>query len=480
MKHLFNALVVVIGLILATHYAPALAQPALGAYTAKVAMMPVGADPEAPTAELSYIAYTLDGADPETRPITFLFNGGPGASSVYLHIGVVGPMTIDIPGDGSLPSISARLEENPYTWLHFTDLVFIDPVGTGYSRVLPKADGSPGDPKAYYEVEADLRSFTQFMRRYIGENDRWLSPKAIAGESYGGMRVAALSKMLMEEYDINLSRAVLISPALRDKLTDPGERYAVLHYMSLLPSQVATAAVHGLNGLPGDTQGLAKAIAEVERFAMTDFVTGLVGLGRAKPEETMAFYERVAQLTGLDASLVAFHRGRIDANTYARNLFRKDYKILDRYDSTQASADPVPESEVLVTFDRSLMVLNGVLSGPFFDYLNNILDYQTERRYNLLSFAVNAGWNRSAALGAPDDLAYALTLNRDLKALVVHGYHDLITPYFLSRYLLEQSVVSDTARKRLYFGTYRGGHMFYFYDESRAEFFKDVSGFYAN
>jgi carboxypeptidase C (cathepsin A) len=186
------------------------------------------------------------------------------------------------------------------------------------------------------------------------------------------------------------------------------------------------------------------------------------------------------ELTGLDASLVAFHRGRIDANTYAHDLFRDDYKILDRYDGTQASDDPAPESEVLVTFDRSLIVLNGVLSGPFLDYLDNTLGYQTGRRYNMLNLEVNVAWNRAAPLGTPDDLAYALTLNHDLKALVVHGYHDLITPYFLSRYLLEQSVVSDTARRRLYFGTYRGGHMFYLYDENRAELFRDVSGFYAN
>lgn len=199
--------------------APASAQQAtLGKYSTKAALMPIGANPEIPTAELFYIAYTMDGADPARRPITFCFNGGPGASSVYLHMAAIGPMTVELRPDGSLPSVPAKLVPNPHTWLQFTDLVFIDPVETGYSRALPTAKGTPGDPAPFLEAEADLRSIAQFIRRYLTQYDRWMSPKALAGESYGGLRVAALSRLLMDEYDINLNRAVLISPLLKATL----------------------------------------------------------------------------------------------------------------------------------------------------------------------------------------------------------------------------------------------------------------------
>jgi hypothetical protein len=212
--------------------APAHAQQPgpVGKYSTKAALIPIGENPEKPSAELFYVAYTLDGADPTRRPITFCFNGGPGASSVYLHMAALGPMTVELRPDGSLPPAPAKLAANPHTWLHFTDLVFIDPVQTGYSRALPGAKGEPGNPAPFFEAEADLRSIAQFIRRYLDEHKRWASPKAIAGESYGGLRVAALTRLLMEEYDINLNRAVLISPllktahALRGAALRPGRR----------------------------------------------------------------------------------------------------------------------------------------------------------------------------------------------------------------------------------------------------------------
>jgi len=461
---------------------PAVAQQGLpGKYSTKVGLMPVGEKPEAPTAELFYTAYTLDNADPRQRPITFCFNGGPGAASVYLHMAAIGPMTIEMRRDGSLPPVPARLAPNPHTWLHFTDLVFIDPVQTGYSRALPgakDAKGSLGDPTPYFEAEADLHSIAQFIRRYLHENNRWLSPKAIAGESYGGLRVAALSRLLMEAYDINLNRAVLISPLLKTSLPQDDARYGLEGMMTMLPSQAAIAAAHGRSTLPADPAKLPQALAGVEQFALSEFVSGLARLGRAPQAETDAFFARLAGLIGLDPKLVAQQRGRVGAEVFVKNLLRERQQILDRYDGRQASDDPLPERAELASLDKTLTVLNGVLSGPYFDYLGRTLGYRSDRRYIMLNLPANAQWNRSSPLGSPDDLAYALTLNTDLKALVVHGYHDLSTPYFRSRYLLEQSVYGRNARQRLFFGTYPGGHMFYLKADSRAELFKDVAAFY--
>jgi carboxypeptidase C (cathepsin A) len=458
---------------------PALAQQAaLGKYSTKAALMPVGENPEAPTAELFYVAYTQDGADPARRPITFCFNGGPGAASVYLHMAALGPMTIEVGPDGSLPPVPAKLVPNPHTWLHFTDLVFIDPVQTGYSRALPGANGAPGDPAPYFEAEADLRSIAQFIRRYLTQNNRWISPKAIAGESYGGLRVAALSRLLMEEYDINLNRAVLISPLLKTTLPPESARYNLVSSMTMLPSQAAVAASHGRSVLPTDPAQLPQALAGVEQYALNEFVSGLARLGRAPAAETDALFARVSGLIGLDPKLVAQQHGRISAEFFVKNLLRDRNLILDRYDGRQASDDPLPERAEFASLDKMLTVLNGVLSGPYFDYLNRTIGYKSDRRYIMLNLASNARWNRSSAMGSPEDLAFALTMNTDLKALVVHGYHDLSTPYFRSRYLLEQSVYGRNARQRLFFGVYPGGHMFYLNAASRAELFKDVATFY--
>ena len=155
-------------------------------YMATAGMLKIGKDPERPDAELFHVSYTLKSVDPAKRPVTFVFNGGPGAASIYLHIAAIGPRTIVTAGDGSFPASPARLEDNPDSWVGFTDLVFIDPVGTGYSRMLPGPDGKPGDPKPYYGVDSDLNAIAGFIRQWLTVNKRWGSPKAIAGESYGG------------------------------------------------------------------------------------------------------------------------------------------------------------------------------------------------------------------------------------------------------------------------------------------------------
>lgn len=441
-------------------------------YDASAGMLNIGKDPERPDAEIFHVAYTLKDADPATRPVTFVFNGGPGAASIYLHLSAIGPKTVATAGDGSFPAVPARLEDNPDSWIGFTDLVFIDPVGTGYSRMLPGPDGALRDPNPYYNVEGDLHAIAGFIRQWLTVNNRWASPKAIAGESYGGLRVAALSKLLAEHYAINLNRAILISPALNVDLTTAP--YSILYPMSLLPSQAAVAAFHGRNDLGTDSA----AMQAVEDYALNGFLTGLVSLGRASAEEQATFYAKVGGLLGLDPVLIARHRGRISEVLFAGSLLADKGLVLDRYDGTQASDNPRPEETGLGVLDRSLTVLGGVLLAPFMDYLRNDLGYVSNRPYIPLNLEVNGAWDRKSTLGGPDDLGVALAQNPDLKALVVHGYHDLVTNYFLSRYVLEQTTRAKGARKRLFFGTYPGGHMFYLRRESRAELAKDVRGFF--
>lgn len=463
----------VLALLVGLAAGAALAQP-LPPYTAKAGMLKIGADPERPDAEIFHIAYTASGADPAKRPVTFVFNGGPGGASIYLHMSVLGPKTIVTAGDGSFPAVPARLQDNPHSWLRFTDLVFIDPVDTGFSRMLPGPDGKPRDAAPYFSVGGDVDAFAAFIHQWLTANGRWSSPKAIAGESYGGQRAAALARVLAEQHGINLNRVVLISPALNFD-AQAGARHALVHPATLLPTQAAIAAYHGL-GKGG--QGAAAQQA-VEDYALTGYLTGLATLGRATAEQQAAFYARVSDLIGIDRGLVAAHRGRVPEQVFVTNLLAARGQVIDSYDGAQASDNPTPEKrDELGVFDRSLTILSGVLLPPFMDYLRQDLGYTSSRPYLVLNLAVNMRWDRKSTQGGPDDLAIAMTQNTGLKVLVLHGYHDMGANYMLTRYLLEQNVVSPSARQRLFFGTYLGGHMFYLRSASRAEMAADVRGFF--
>jgi carboxypeptidase C (cathepsin A) len=462
-----------LALLAAPHMAMAQTLPA---YNAKAGMLNVGKDPEHPDAEIFHVSYTAKGGDPATRPVTFVFNGGPGASSAYLHLSAIGPKTLVTTGDGSFPAVPARLEDNPDSWLAFTDLVFIDPMGTGYSRMLAGPDGKPGDPKPYYAVESDVNFFAGFIRQWLTVNKRWASPKAIAGESYAGQRIAGLTRVLAESYGINLNRAVLISPAFNvPEIIEPFPPYDLLHAMTLFPTLAATAAYHGRSTITNDAAGYKAA----EDFALTDYLTGLATLGRMDAQAQSAFYKRVGGMIGIDPALVAVNRGRVGEAVFGNNLLASRGLVLDLYDGTQATEKPMPaKRDEYGASPRSLSILTGVLQPPLMDYLQKDLGYVTDRPYLVLNMEVAALWDRKSTMGTPGDLAIALAQNTDLKALVVHGYQDLGANYFLSRYVLEQAVETPSARQRLSFHTYTGGHMFYLRRQSRAELAADVRKFF--
>ncbi len=448
----------------------------LPAYDARAGMLPIGADPEHPDAEIFHVAYTLKGGNPATRPVTFVFNGGPGASSAYLHVAAIGPKTLVATDGGTFPSVPARLADNPDSWIAFTDLVFIDPVGTGYSRMLPGPDGKPGDPQPYYGVDSDVNAFAVFIRQWLTVNKRWASPKAVAGESYAGQRIAGLTRVLAEQYGVNLNRAVLISPAFNvPELIEPFPAYDLLHAMMLLPSEAAVAAYHGRSTIQNDAAGYKVA----EDFALTDYLTGLATLGRMDEKAQAAFYARVGGLIGIDPAIVAINRGRVGEAVFLNSLLASRGQVLDLYDGTQPGENPTPEKrDELGAMPRSLSILTGVILPPFMDYVQKDLGYVTDRPYVVLSTGISMLWNRKSTLGTPADLAVALAQNTDLKALVVHGYQDMGANYFMSRYLLEQVVVTPSARERLAFHTYQGGHMFYLRKQSRSELAADVRRFY--
>ncbi len=463
-------------------------------YRTTAGFLPIGEDPAQPQARMFFVAYDRrDAGDPTARPITFLFNGGPGAASVFLHLGAAGPRRLAGPDDGELPSPPARLEDNPATWLRFTDLVFVDPVGTGYSRTVDrqggggkaKAEGRKGKDADFFEVGADLDSIGRFLRLYLTRYDRWASPRVVAGESYGGFRAAVLPRRLLERFDIALNGVVLLSPVLEFALLRGAERYNLLPWATLAPSLAVTAGFHGRGRLAGVGEDPGPRIGEVEGFVLDRLLPGLARLGRLPPAERDALFADYADYLGLPAEMVARKRGRVDGRSFAKRLLASEGRILGLYDGRLTAVDPLPD-RVAYRGDPSFLRVAAPFAEAVVRYLREEIGFRTDRRYRVLARELAHRWDYGKALGggqgfigASDDLAFALATMPDFEVLIAHGYHDLVTPWFASRYLVEQMPLPAEALRRVRFVTLPGGHMFYLRDASRRSLTEALAAFYA-
>ncbi len=283
-----------------------------------------------PQADIAYTAYQLDGTEPRSRPVTFFFNGGPGASSAYLQLGSAGPWRLSIEGDGAISSAPADLKPNAETWLDFTDLVFIDPVGTGYSRFVATDEDVR---KHFYSVDGDAQALAVVIRRYLEKHDRLLSPKFIVGESYGGIRGPKIVRELQNQQGVGVKGLILISPLL-DFREFGGT--SLLQYAISLPSMAAVAreAKHPVTRAD---------MADVEAYARSDFLTDLVK-GEADREATTRLADRVSALTGIDQAVTRRLAGRLDVSEFRREFARRDGKVTGRYDGSVLGLDPDPDS----------------------------------------------------------------------------------------------------------------------------------------
>jgi len=463
---------------------------------------------EKPAAEMFSVSYLAAGTDPE-RPVTFLFNGGPGASSAFLHLGAVGPRRVAFPADGSLPAMPPRLVDNEASWLAFSDLVFVDPVGTGFSRIVEQkenkaesgdgkgddAASKAGDPKEYFGQKRDLESLCEFAGRWLSRHDRWGSPVFVAGESYGGYRVARLVRMLQEETGIGLNGAVLISPAL-EIATLFGNDYDIGGWVDRVPTMAAAALHHGRSraAANGSTRRRARrpnwleaVLAEAEDFASGDYARFLAR-GAAMPEsERNAIFERLAALTGLPDGVVQRCEGRVPIDTFARELLRDERKIVGVYDSTITATDPFPDRPPGSGPDPTLAGITPAYTMAVNRLLRGELGVETDREYTLLSMEVNQAWKNdtdhhafdAAIPGATDDFRYGLALNPHLRAFITHGRHDLVTPFYTSDRLRNLMRLDPATAGRLTVRHFHGGHMFYAWETSRQQFTTAIADFVA-
>ena len=444
---------------------------------------------EKPAAEIFSVAYIADGD--RDRPLMFVFNGGPGASSAYLHMGAVGPQRVAFPADGTLPTMPPRLVPNEDSWLAFTDLVFVDPVGTGFSRIVENdGDDDEGkkDDKAkeYFGYKRDLESLCEFMGRWLSGHGRWGSPVFIAGESYGGYRVGRLMRMLQEKTGIGLNGAVLISPALEFASLAPND-YDVLASVDLLPTMALAAVHHGRSRAYPAGASSDEVIRGAEEFA-TGPLASLLTRGASMPAtERDEVLGRLADLIGLPAELVARAEGRIGIEVFTRELLRDERKVIGLYDATITATDPFPDRDAFAGPDPTLAGIGPAYTAAINRQLRSEIGVQTDREYELLSLEVNEAWSNDAPEhffappeGATDDIRYGMALNPHMKAFITHGRYDLVTPFYASDRLRNLMRLDPDTASRLTVRHFDGGHMFYAWEESRRELSKAIAAFVAD
>ena len=411
----------------------------------------------------AYVAKDSANKGAANRPLTFVFNGGPGAASAFLHLGLVGPRILDLGPDGH-DAATASLRDNPDTWLAFSDLVLIDPIGTGWSRAV-----KPDDAKNFWNIRSDADSFAKAIALYVAKNDRAGSPKYLFGESYGGFRAVKVARALQRDQGIVVSGIVMLSPMLEGWLTF-GDDESALRAALQLPS-LAAAELERKNTFS------RAALAEAEKFAMTDYLVTMAG---APPQGAAgkAFYGRVAQLTGLPVDVVTQARGFV-ADAFVKNL-RPDGKIVSRYDASFAVDDPYPELRSSHGGDPILDGVTRAYGGGMAAYARNELGFKTEMTYALLAGDTTRQWDWQGGrlqASAEDDLRTLLAFGPSFRLLIAHGLSDMITPYGMTRYVLDHlPPIGPPGRAQL--KLYRSGHMLYLDPQSRKAFSADAAAFY--
>src|SRR3954451_24046804 len=454
---------------------------------------------EKPSAEIFSVSYVAEGSD-LGRPVTFVFNGGPGASSAYLHVGAVGPQRVDFPADGTLPPMPPRLVQNDESWLAFSDLVFVDPVGTGFSRIIDKDGkkkddekkdagaeaGAEPDPSEYFGYKRDLESLSEFIGRWLSGNGRWGSPVFIAGESYGGYRVGRLVRILPEAGGGGLDGAILLSPAFELSMLASGD-YDVLPWVDLLPTMAGAAAHHGRSRAFESGTPLEDVQREAEDFATGDYTALLTRGAAMDPAERERVLARLADLIGLPVEFVSRAEGRIPIEVFARELLRDERKVLGLYDATITVTDPFPDRESFAGPDPTLAGYSPAYTTAINRQLRSEIGVETDREYTLLNYEMNQDWKDDdkrhffvPPQGATDDFRYGMSLNPHLKAFITHGRFDLVTPYFASDRLRNLMRLDPAMAGRLTVRHFGGGHMFYAWEASRRAFAAAIAEFVAD
>ena len=442
-------------------------------YTATVGMMPIKNRDGETEARIFFMAYTLDDSGNRgRRPLTFSFNGGTGSASVWLHLGAIGPKRVKMNPDGTMPAPPYELVDNEYTWLNQSDLVFIDPVGTGYSRAL-----KPDLAQKFFGLNGDIESVGEFIRMYLARYERWTSPLFLAGESYGTTRASALSGYLIGR-GIAFNGIVLISTIMNFETTD----FAAgndLPYVMYLPSYAATAWYH--KKLPADLQSrpVRDVVSEVEQWAGTDYSLALQKGDRLTSQERQDVLAKMSRYTGLDSRFIDYANLRVSLSLFRKELLRSDRRSIGRLDSRFKGYDTNLATDS-PDYDPSEAAIRPPYTSTFNNYVRAELGYKTDLEYYILGGGITSPWNWNTNNGYVDtsvSLRNALARNPYLKIFVAMGYYDMATPYYAVEYTLHHISLDPALLRNFSTGYYEAGHMMYIDEKSLARLRTDVAQF---
>jgi len=430
-------------------------------------------DGEKAKASVFFVAYTLDNVgDTAKRPITFSFNGGPGSSSVWLHLGVLGPRRVETDQQGNLLQPPYQLVENQYSILDQTDLVFIDPISTGFSRVVQGEEA-----KQFHGFRKDIESIGDFIRLYTTRYQRWTSPKFLIGESYGTTRAAGLSGYLQERHGLYLNGIMLISSVL-DFQTIRFMNGNDLPYILYLPSFTATAWYYNL--LDEELQAnLYQTLREVEEFAVGEYTVALMKGTDLLEDERQEVIRKLTRYTGLPIDYIGRTDLRVNIMRFCKELLRNQGKTVGRFDSrfTGLDRDSVGER---FEYDPSYTNILGPYTATLNDYLRSQLEFESDLAYEILTDRVHP-WNydthQNQYVNVTDTLRKAMTTNPYLKVFVASGYYDLATPYMATRYTFNHLGLDKSLQQNVSMSFYEAGHMMYVHQQSLIQLKEDLEGF---
>ncbi len=432
-------------------------------YTVTVGTLPVRDGKGNLSGEVVYTSYVVEGKD---RPVTFAFNGGPGAASVFLNLGAIGPKRVAFGAEGQSPSDPAILSDNPGTWLDFTDIVFIDPIGTGFSRSLVSEEETR---KQFYGPDQDIAYLSRNVYDWLVKNGRLLSRKYIVGESYGGYRGPRLTAYLQSQLGVAANGLVLVSPALSPQSGSPD--FSPVPWMLTLPSIVA-ANYERQNKLTNE------AMTAVIDYTRGEYAVDVMK-GNSDPAATPRVVKKVTELTGLDATFVRQSGGRLETQAFLREEFRETGKLGSRYDPNVTAYEPFPYNPTQETNDPILLSIIAPTTTAMVNFVTQTVGWKTDARYNALADEVNRLWERGGRRGAfsgaesATDLRVAVATDPKLRVVIAHGWADLSCPFMGSVLTVSQMpIMGDSTRVQVH--EYPGGHMFYSRLASSLALRKDV------
>jgi carboxypeptidase C (cathepsin A) len=444
-------------------------------YTTTAGFMPIKNERTGETeARIFYIAYTLDNPSAK-RPLMFSFNGGPGSASVWLHLGALGPKRTKMLDDGLMPPPPYQLVDNEATWLTDTDLVFVDTVGTGYSRAT-----KPEFASKFFSVNGDIESVGEFIRMYLGRENRWSSPLFLVGESYGTTRVSGLSNHLFER-GIALNGIALISTVMNFqtiRFADNNDMPLVL----ILPSYTATAWYHKRLAPELQAKPLRDVLREAENFAANEYLPALLRIDKLTAQEKQSLLDKFSLYTGLSKTFIEQNNFRVDLGEFNKELLRSQRRTTGRLDSRFTGIDR-DASGSDPDGDPSMSAIRPPYTSTFNDYVRRDLGYKSDTEYFILGGGITSPWNWNVNNGYADtsmSLKDAMAKNPYMKVFVAAGYYDMATPYFAAEYTVSAMNLDPQLRKNFSFGYYEAGHMMYIEKKSLQKLKDDISTFIQN